>query len=639
MNNKSSNRLSILKNISLFKERVSEETDKIISDFLKSKIISHNDNKYKFNSNYKVGEVLYKKGMYFLRVHSNITSKDIVIKEDSNFTARNGDFVLTKRKITTRGQVELNVIEILQKSLKTEVIIYKDGKYISFKDQTIYGDLGLGLDNNTIVSYNFENKTHELIGNLEDAKIDKKLSLKLFDKKEFDYSDCDDELLKIEKDFDRFFESEVARRKDLSNLDFCTIDPKGAKDHDDALFYNHETKTLYIAIADVSSYVVEGSAIDIQARQRAFSIYFPNSNIPMLPPLLSENYCSLRPFEKRLAYVFRLTLDEKLNVKKSKLYEAVIEVKKKYTYKQVDEFLSKPIKKLRSINESDKKVIRRLKPLFELTSRLRKKRLNYGLDFDNSDTRLNLDANEQIQSISLESSSPSHSLVEECMLLANQASAKIVREGHNDKGIYRVHARPEYNKLVELVDSLKTLDFDVNFSSALNLFISNIQQEASNHDFKSQVDKLIIQSQKQASYQSSVGEHFGLGFEHYSHFTSPIRRYSDLILHRILKTSNLPANLEEECDDISSKEREISKLDFDYRDRKFARWASQNIDKSFEAMIVSVDEEHLKAELCNEFGGIRVSLDNILDFKLFDKVQIKILDSDIITKDIRGMIV
>jgi ribonuclease R len=636
-NNKDS--IEILKKISLQKQIIDDKLDTLLKEYLTQNIVTKSDKYYKLNSNYKIGEVAYKKGLYYLKVHSNITSKDIAIKENDKLISRSGDFVIAKRRVTSRGQIEVNIIKILQKALKIEVLLYKDNQFISFKDKTIYKDLSLDIEDNSIISYNFEDDTHEVIGDINDPKIDKNLSLKLFDKRGFGYSDCEDELQNIENGFDEFFAKECERRKDLTNLNFCTIDPKGAKDHDDALYYDHATKTLYIAIADVSSYVVEGSAIDIQARNRAFSIYFPNSNIPMLPPLLSENYCSLRPFEKRLAYVFRLTLDDKLNVKKSKLYEAVIEVKKKYTYKQVDEFLSTPIKKIRSINDSDKRVIRTLKPLFELTSRLRKRRLKFGLDFDNSDVRINLTPNEEVQSISLESSSASHSLVEECMLLANQESAKMIREKHNDKGIFRVHARPEYSKLVELVEKLKELDFDVSFSSALNLFISNIQKEADNHSFKSQVDKLIIQSQKQASYQSNVNEHFGLGFEHYSHFTSPIRRYSDLILHRALKTEKLPVNIDEECDDISSKEREISKLDFDYRDRKFARWASNHIDDSFDAILVGNDEELIMAELSGDFAGIRVILDDKLDFKLFDKFKIKILDSDIMTKEIRGMIV
>jgi ribonuclease R len=153
---------------------------------------------------------------------------------------------------------------------------------------------------------------------------------------------------------------------------------------------------------------------------------------------------------------------------------------------------------------------------------------------------------------------------------------------------------------------------------------------------ENEVDDLIIQAQQQASYSSIKREHFGLGFKDYSHFTSPIRRYADLVLHRILKTNIVPQNIEEICEYVSTKEREIATLVWDYEDRKYARYLSNHINKTFQATLV--DTEHSIATLDVEVKGARVFIDNYAGEKLFSKIDVKIISSDIISKKIFGTI-
>ena len=152
-----------------------------------------------------------------------------------------------------------------------------------------------------------------------------------------------------------------------------------------------------------------------------------------------------------------------------------------------------------------------------------------------------------------------------------------------------------------------------------------------------EVDELIIQSQQQASYSSTKKEHFGLGFKDYSHFTSPIRRYADLVLHRILKTGKIPSDIEDICMDISLKERHIANLVWDFEDRKYARWASCNLGKVFEAKVV--DTQNYIVKLDDIIKGARVYLENYTGQKLFSRVEVQITSSNIVSKKIIGKIV
>ena len=275
-----------------------------------------------------------------------------------------------------------------------------------------------------------------------------------------------------------------------------------------------------------------------------------------------------------------------------------------------------------------------LLPLQKITVKLHNERLKYGFDFRSEETKLSIDANHLLVDTQIETGTPSHSLIEECMLLANQASAKRFT-GEGDS-IFRIHEPPQLAKIEALLAELAAIGLYVEEYEDSPSLIRAIQKEAEKMGLASEVDSMVIKSLRRASYAAHNVGHFGLGFSHYSHFTSPIRRYADLILHRLIKTqlreekeeaSYLLRNIEPLCARVSELEREATKAEWDFRDRKFARWAAEHLDEIFEAEIREAGES-AKAVLAGDIKGVTVHLkgDNIM---LFDKVRVKINEANI----------
>jgi len=234
------------------------------------------------------------------------------------------------------------------------------------------------------------------------------------------------------------------------------------------------------------------------------------------------------------------------------------------------------------------------------------------------------------------------------MLLANQASAKRFQssKGSEEYGIFRIHEPPQLAKMESLLEELAAVGLFVESYKDSPSLIRAIQHEARAMNLESEVDAMIIKSLRQAAYSAHNVGHFGLGFSHYSHFTSPIRRYSDLILHRLIKTQlksdtkeaeYLLRNIEPLCARVSQLERESTKAEWDFRDRKFARWAKQNIGLFFEAEVIEAGES-AKALLHGDIQGVTIHIrgDNIL---LFDRVRVLITEVDIATATILGEVV
>ena len=602
------------------KEFTNNELD-VLKEFVKEEIVIFKDNEYHLNSKYKVGTIKVNKNRATLHDLLN-EHKDISLDFEHLSGAFDGDLVIAKRVFNPRSKIKAKVLRVLS-GQKNDILVYvKDKKYFTVKESIL-------LHNKNKIEANegdillVDNKSFEILktlGNIQDASIDEMISLILY-KEDFRLNK------KIEVDAKM---DDTKQRVDLRDLAFCTIDPNSAKDHDDAIYFDWLNSILYVAIADVSYFVKEGSSLDIEAFKKSTSVYLPGKVLPMLPNELSEEMCSLKEGVDRYSYVFKIYLDlENLEVKKSEVFEAIINSHRKFSYGRIDRVLED---KLDTYSNQEKEIFDYLIPLYEVTKSFRKKRLKKGYDFRSSEYRLKLDSKKEIQSIDVETSSSSHQLVEECMLFANIEASKKV----NSVGIFRIHEEPPFKAISKLVDDVNALGIKVKLQNDVHDTITHIQERAKHSSLADEIDDLIIHAQTQAKYSSRNLGHFGLGFKSYSHFTSPIRRYSDLVLHRMLKSRQTPKNIDEICEHISIQERKVDQLVWDYEDRKYARWAARNIGLEVKAKIT--DSERGFCVTYGQIPGAKISLDNYKGQVLFSKIKVLIKSVDVITKQIVGSV-
>ena len=611
-----------------------------ILEFLKA--ISFHKGKAYLNNGFITGRLdINARGVGFIEVFSDKPMRDIVVESKNLGGAHLGDIVVAHLLSNKKSRQSAKILAVLEPANETSLVYLKrfgeavlgvniqNGLSLALKaSQKSLKALPLGT---LLKINNANNEITEVLGLITDPNIDEKISLAIYNKKDEFTPACEDEARAWGDVVDP---SMYKERVDLQHLPFCTIDPDDAKDFDDAIYYDTSKNELYVAIADVSEYVSAFSATDKEAKNRCFSIYFPHKSVPMLPRTLSENICSLRPDEPRLAFTFKISLNDDLSVKKEELFSAIIKSKKRFTYNEVDKILE---------NKSgcEQGILDWLLPLHKITQRLKQIRLKKGFDFRSKELKMSLNDDGLIASTHFESETPSHALIEDCMLLANKAAAKMI-----SKGIFRNHAPADIKKINFLLDDLAALGIEAQYESDLALMIAKIQSKANELGIREDADKLIIKAQKRAEYSHTSSGHFGLGFETYTHFTSPIRRYSDLTLHRLLKAqlakddklyNYLLEGIEATCEELNIKEREADKVAFDFMDRKFARWAEQNIGKDFICYISEISEP-LIARLDDELKGARIILPNFT-CPLLTRVRVRIISSDIASAKIIGKVV
>ncbi len=566
--------------------------------------------------------------------------KDLLIEPDHLGDAKHGDVVVAKRIIAKRGRASGKIVQVITKAhMFTIAYTHRDeqGNFSVLNIRTGEPTHAVmeGMDLKafklgTVLKVDIDDdKVLEVFGHLADPKVDEKISLALYHREDAFPPECLTDALKVEKEVDR---NEHPDRIDLTHLNFCTIDPVTAKDFDDAIYFDLENTTLYVAIADVSHYVTYFSNIDKEAKKRGFTTYLPHKSFPMLPRELSENICSLKPKVDRLAFVAKIELDKAtLKPLKEEFFEAIIHSKHRFNYENIDTILEYGSA---GVDGTVAEILTWLLPLQKITERLHHERLKHGFDFRSEETKLTINADHLLTATQIETGTPSHSLIEECMLLANQASAKRFT-GEGDS-IFRIHQPPQLSRTEQLLSELAAVGLFVEEYEDSPSLIRAIQKEAQKMGLAAEVDSMIIKSLRQANYAAYNVGHFGLGFSHYSHFTSPIRRYADLILHRLIKTQlnddkeemeYLLRNIEPLCARVSDLEREATKAEWDFRDRKFARWAQTQKGLFFEAEIIEA-KESAKAVLKGDIKGVVVHLKGD-DVMLFDKVRVMITEVNI----------
>jgi ribonuclease R len=329
---------------------------------------------------------------------------------------------------------------------------------------------------------------------------------------------------------DAIEEEDTHNRRDLRDLGFVTIDGETAKDFDDAVFCRPEGKSsgkgfrLWVAIADVSHYVRHGDPIDIEARERGTSVYFPRRVIPMLPEKLSNGLCSLNPNVDRLAMVCEMVITPKGEIASYEFYNAVFRSQARMTYTEVWSQIS---------NKKEKENIANLYAVYKVLAEERSRR--GAIDFETVETRMIFDAKGKIEKIVAEPRNEAHRLIEECMLAANVCAGQFLMK-HQHPALYRVHDVPSVEKVSALRDFLAELGLQLPGGEIPRPkdYAQLLEKIRKRPDFPL-LQTILLRSLKQAVYSPTNAGHFGLAFDAYVHFTSPIRRYPDLLVHRGIK--------------------------------------------------------------------------------------------------------
>lgn len=328
-------------------------------------------------------------------------------------------------------------------------------------------------------------------------------------------------------------------RVDLTKLDFITIDGDDSRDFDDAVYCEKKENgyLLYVAIADVSHYVRPLTSLDKEATSRGTSVYFPNEVVPMLPFLLSNNLCSLKPNEERYALTVKMDINRNGEIKNFEFMNSIINSKERMTYNIVGKILEEKdedtINKYKHISEN-------IEALYGVYQILRLKREHRGaLDFDKKENKITFNEDNSIKEVSYYERNVSHKVIEECMLAANVCAATLL-EKKKIPSLFRVHNEPKDEKLNNLKEFLALLGLSLkenkNKEQSKTIIYKNLLKMAEKRDDYQLIQLTVLRSMAQAKYQPDNNGHFGLAYDSYAHFTSPIRRYPDLLVHRAIKS-------------------------------------------------------------------------------------------------------
>lgn len=326
-------------------------------------------------------------------------------------------------------------------------------------------------------------------------------------------------------------------RSDLRHLPFVTIDGEDAKDFDDAV-YCEKSKNggwrLFVAIADVSYYVKPNTVLDQQAQTRGNSVYFPNRVIPMLPEHLSAGLCSLKPHQDRLCLVCEITIGKQGKLSSYRFYDALIHSHARLTYNEVAAMLAQD--QTQTLVHKYQQIIPHLFELYALYQTLHQVRVKRGaLDFDTVETKIVFDINKKIEKILAQERNVAHRIIEECMLMANICAARFLKK-YKIAGVYRIHDKPNKEKINDLRAFLAELGLNLKGRTTpktkdFSDLLTRVRERPDRHI----IQTVMLRSLSQAEYSEENIGHFGLAYPLYTHFTSPIRRYPDLIIHRAIR--------------------------------------------------------------------------------------------------------
>ena len=426
---------------------------------------------------------------------------------------------------------------------------------------------------------------------------------------------------------------EISRRVDMRDVWTCTIDPKDAKDFDDALSIRKQGKMWEVGvhIADVSHYVKEGSIIDKEAMKRATSVYLVDRTIPMLPERLCNFICSLRPDEEKLTYSVIFVLDEDANVKSYQIAHTVIKSNRRYAYEEVQEIL-RPSSSSKSSQSSPAPYAEELRTLDQLAKKLRERRFKGGaVKFDREELHFDIDEKGKPVRAYFKKSNDATQLIEEFMLLANRTVAESigkVKKGTKAKTLpYRIHDQPDPTKLEALREfvvkfgyKMKTSGTKGAISKSLNALMDGCQGKKE----QKLIETVALRAMMKAKYSTHNIGHYGLAFEYYTHFTSPIRRYPDTMVHRLLtkyQNGARSANqqkYEELCEHCSDMEQVAQQAERDSIKYKMVEFMADKLGETYDAHISGIQSYGIYCEIdenhCEGMVPMRDLDDDYYDF-------------------------
>lgn len=633
------------------------------------------------NGDFVKGKFIYnERGFGF--VETDDDDKDIFIPPNMTFGSMTGDLV--RVKITTPAEenhrAEGTIVDIIERKTKVLIGTFQKSKNYGF---VVPDEKAMGTDifiskklrhkakngDKVVVSIkkypegnmSAEGEIIEVLGKSSDTNVDLISVIRAHDYKLVFPKEVNKEansLPQVVRDIDG--------RADLRDKEIFTIDGDDTKDIDDAvsLYMDGENYILGVHIADVSTYVKSGTALDKEARKRGTSVYLIDTVIPMLPRELSNGICSLNPNEDRYALSVEMKISKSGEVLESKIFKSVIKSKIQMTYNKVYDILVNNI-----VAEGYEPHVETLKLMEKLALILVDKKSKMGaIDFDMPEAKIILDENDAVLDIKLREMTIANKLIEEFMILANE----VVAETFNKKElpfIYRIHEKPEVDRIEKLNTMLKNLGYpeiDLNACAKkgkvngnnLALQLRNVMNLAKGNENEKLVSLLVLRTMQLAKYSNENIGHFGLASEYYCHFTSPIRRYPDLFIHRVI-SSYLANELDSKmiskykkqaikyAETSSEMEQEEEEAERDLYEIKKCEFMQKHVGEIYDGSISGVTSFGIFVELENTVEGL-IRLENMKDdyyvydencmrligkrtnkiFKLGDKVKVKVVNAN-----------
>lgn len=647
--------------------KINKKDKRMFEKLLKSlekdkKIICSNNKYYTYNSSRIItGKYEANKRGFGFVIGEDF---DVFIRFENSMYAMDSDevcAVITDKKPDCN--YEGKIIKILNRATKRVVGTYQDNDsfgFITCDDVKIVYDVFVNKSASKgakhgdkvvaeIIKYpdknkNPEGRVVEIIGKIDDPGIDITSIIKSYELREYFPNRVKDELEEINYDIDS---EEIARRVDYRDLLTITIDGVDSKDLDDAISVvkDDDKYTLYVHIADVAHYVRERTYLDKEAYLRGNSYYLLDRVLPMLPKELSNGICSLNPNEDRLTLSVRMDIDKNGEVLSHKISEAIINSDHRLNYPQVSDFLEGKKKAEELGLEGLEDTLKNMEELMHILNEKRNKRGN--IDFDIVETKVVLDEKGKVIDIRPDERRVANKIIEEFMIAANETVAKDYFM-KDIPFVYRVHEKPKREKMFYLSEFLKRFELYINPDNVTSADIANVLNELKGKKESELISNIILRTMQKARYTYEELGHFGLASKYYSHFTSPIRRYSDLIIHRIikdfmngrLKESKIvyyEKNLDQITKHISETELVQEKAERDIVQMKCAEYMQDKIGNVYVGKVSSLTSFGVYVMLENTIEGLCHFSNMDDDFYYFDETEYKVIGKDSLNEYKIGM--